>query len=76
MEYKLFPKYGKIGQYTFWLGIYFLTLIVGALRIGTFGSLLKILAFIPILIWITKNHSFKKSNLIRATVPFAFWCFM
>lgn len=68
-------EFKKISQYTFWLGIYFLSLIVGALRIGTFGSLLKILAFIPIFIWITTKHKIRGNSIILCTIPFVFWCF-
>lgn len=41
-----------------WIGIYFFSLVVGAINIGAFGSLLKLIAIVPIFIWILEKHSF------------------
>ena len=46
------------------LGIYFLSLISGAMNIGTTGSLLKIIGLIPVAIWFVQKMSVYKSRLL------------
>lgn len=58
------------------MGVYVLLLIVGALNIGNFGSLLKLLAVVPIAVWILEKHSFYFNILLKCAIPFALWCFL
>ena len=63
-----------VPQFTWWLGIYFACLVVGALAIGPFGSALRMITFIPILIWVVKKHKIILSKGLVGALPFIFWC--
>ena len=62
-----------ISAYTCWLGIFFLSLIVGALHIGAIGSLLRIIGFIPIGIWLLNRRSVRFSGPIVCSTLFVVW---
>lgn len=64
----------RIRPFVVWLGIYFLCLIVGAMNIGDFGSLLKLIAFIPGGIWLFQNHSISKNTLLQIASIFIGFC--
>lgn len=69
-----FSQDRKISQFTRWVGVYFLCLILGALNLGSVGSLLKILAIIPVAIWLFKNHTIKMNYLLWNAIPFVIIC--
>ena len=66
----------ECGLFVKWLGIYFSFLIVGAMNIGAFGSLLKILAIIPAIIWIIQRHSIIKNRCFFIAIVFVGFCAM
>lgn len=49
----------SISLFCKWIGVYFICLIVGAMNIGVFGSLLKLLAIVPVGIWLIFSHKIK-----------------
>lgn len=55
------------------LGIYFLSLVLGAMNIGAIGSLLKIIGFIPIAIWLVEKRSIYKSKLLTFNLFITLW---
>lgn len=57
-------KNEKICLFVRMLGIYYVSLIFGAMNIGSIGSLLKIIGFIPILIWFIDKTAIYKSRLL------------
>lgn len=61
-------------QFVKWLGIYFFSLVVGAMNIGSLGSLLRLLAIVPVFIWLTKNHTIKINCVIVNTLFFVLIC--
>lgn len=66
-----------ISPYCRFMGIYFLCLIVNGMAAGTLGSMLKLVALIPIGIWLFTNHTVQlKSMIIKASALFVLWCFM
>lgn len=64
----------EISLYCRWLGIYIVLLIVGAMNIGIFGSLLKLLAIVPIGIWLLFKRSFKRNRLLRVSGIYVLFC--
>ncbi|MBR3108168.1 MAG: O-antigen ligase family protein [Clostridia bacterium] len=64
----------SIGWFTKTLSFYFLSLILGAINIGAIGSVLKILGFIPIIIWLfsTKGKLFL-NPLFNSASLFLVW---
>lgn len=74
--YNNMNKGDSISQYCKWIGIFFLSLIVGALNIGAIGSLLKLLAIVPIAIWLMRNHRITRNKLMINTIPFVSICFL
>ena len=64
----------SIGWFTKSLSVYFLALIHCAINVGSLGSLLKILGFIPIVIWIFqyKGKIYLNPLFVSATV-FLLW---
>lgn len=67
-------KSKNIGLFCKWLGIYFFFLPLGAMNIGSLGSLLKILALVPVFIWLTKKHTIKINYVIINTLFFVLIC--
>lgn len=63
-----------ISLFCTWLGIYFLTLVTGALGLGTFGSLLKIIAAVPVGIWAIKKHAIRLNGMVKTTGAFVLFC--
>ena len=55
------------------LGIYFLSLVLVAMNIGAIGSLLKIIGFIPIAIWLVEKRSIYKSKLLTFNLFITLW---
>ena len=72
MKIQLIDK--NIGTFTKWLGIYFLCLPLGAMNIGSIGSALRILAFVPVLIWFLKSHSINLNYLVKNSLIFVLVC--
>lgn len=66
---------GKIGVYVRWLGIYFFFLIVTGLGIGAVGSLLRMFAAVPIVIWLFTCHKFETNKMVVTTFIFILCCF-
>ncbi|MBQ7567071.1 MAG: O-antigen ligase family protein, partial [Oscillospiraceae bacterium] len=65
-----------IGAYCLWLGIYLVSLILGAMHIGPLGSMLKVIAFIPIGIWLLTSHKFRLTTTIAWTGIYVLWIAM
>lgn len=55
------------------LGIYFLSLILGAMNIGIIGSLLKVIGSIPVAIWLIEKQSIYKSKLLTFVFLMVSW---
>ncbi len=68
------PKKNKVGLYVKLLGLYFICLVLGALNIGAIGSLLKIIALLPIFVWLFNSHSTNYCNITKRTLFFVIWC--
>lgn len=64
----------NISAFTTWLGIYFLCLPLGAMNIGTIGSALRILAFVPVFIWLIKSHKVRLNYIILNSLFFVLIC--
>lgn len=62
-------KYG-ISSFCRLLGIYFVLLILGAMNIGAIGSLLKVLALIPVFLWAVERHSFRMNKQVVISIVF------
>jgi len=62
--------------YCRWLGVYFICLILGAMNIGPIGSLLRILALIPVAIWALEKHTFPAKDIEVKTLLFVGWCIL
>ncbi len=76
MTKKQFKKQ-NIGKFTKWLGIYFACLIMSGMSFGgIFGSALRFIAFIPVLIWLYDKHTVKMTPQIKFTIIFVLICFM
>ena len=73
MRYRIEQQKEPISVYTRWLGFFFLSLIVGALHIGAIGSLLRIIGFIPIAIWLLNRRSARFSRPIIWSFLFVLW---
>lgn len=56
------------------LGIYFVCLILGAMNIGIIGSLLKILAILPISAWLLNKPSVHNSQVLQAAFFYVVSC--
>lgn len=68
-------EYSKvnISHFTCFLGIYFFALILGSMNIGSFGSLLKIIGLIPVVIcFIQKRGRIRISGITLAISLFVF----
>lgn len=72
MEEYLVP-WKKCSHFVRWLGIYFVILILGSMNIGTFGSLLKGFAIIPVVIWIIGKHKVCLNNMNLKFILFLGW---
>ena len=72
MQYSRAEK-PDIGQYCRWLGIYFLCLVLGAMNIGVFGSMLKLIAIVPAGIWLLQNHTFRPNGTVVCALLYIFW---
>ena len=72
MQYSRAEK-PDIGQYCRWLGIYFLCLVLGAMNIGVFGSMLKLIAIVPAGIWLMQNHAFRSTSIIARALLYIVW---
>lgn len=66
----------RVRPFVAWLGIYFLCLIIGTINIGAFGSLLKVLAFVPVGIWLLQKHSIIPNKLLLLSFFFVVCCTM
>lgn len=55
------------------LALYFIMLPIGTLSIGTIGSLLKIFALLPGIIWILESHATQKCPRVISSALFVFW---
>lgn len=64
----------RVSLFCRWLGLYFLTLVTGALGLGAFGSLLKIIAAVPVGIWAIKRHTVCLNRMVKATGIFVLFC--
>ena len=64
----------NIGAFTKWLGIYFFCLPLGAMNIGSIGSALKILALVPVLIWMVNSHKVRPNYIIMSSLVFILIC--
>lgn len=56
------------------LGLYFLCLILGSLRLGQIGSLLRQIAILPILVWVFQSHKVRVNQITLSGVMFVGWC--
>lgn len=65
---------GKRSLFVRWLGLYFACLILGAMNIGAFGSMLKVLAAIPVGIWLLQRHRIAYNRLLLWAACFVFCC--
>ncbi|MBR3289718.1 MAG: hypothetical protein IKI63_02950, partial [Clostridia bacterium] len=65
-----------ISLYARWLGIFFLSLIVGTLQLGALGSLLKMIALIPVAIWLFSRQPVRFSKTIICAFLFVVWIFL
>lgn len=67
-------KLDKRNLFVRWMGIYFACLILGAMNIGAFGSMLKVLAAVPVGIWLTQRHRIASNQLLFWAACFVFCC--
>ena len=58
------------------LGIYFVFLILGAVNVGSIGSGLKILGFLPVILWVIKKRKLCKNSLSMAVALYTVWAFL
>ena len=58
------------------LGIYFVFLILGAVNVGSIGSGLKILGFLPVILWVIKKRKLCKNGLSMAVALYTVWAFL
>lgn len=56
------------------LGLYFFCLILGAMNIGEFGSMLKVLAALPVGIWLMQRHLIVTNKLLLWASLFVCCC--
>lgn len=56
------------------LGLYFFCLILGAMNIGEFGSMLKVLAALPVGIWLLQRHRIVANRLLLWACFFVCCC--
>lgn len=63
-----------VSLYCRWLGIYMFCAIFGAMNIGGLGSLLKLIAFVPVAIWLFGSHRVFFNAEIKASIFFVVWC--
>ena len=56
------------------LGLYFVCLILGAMNIGEFGSMLKVLAALPVGIWLMQRHLIVTNKLLLWASLFVCCC--
>lgn len=60
----------KVGLFTVFLGIYFASVIFGAVEIGSFSSILRLIAIVPFSIWLITSH---KIRIEMKLVPFCIY---
>ena len=63
-----------IRLYSRWLGIYFLCLILGAINIPAIGSVLRIIAFVPIIICLLSKPSLDFKRKYVGVMGYLLWC--
>ena len=63
----LYTQKCKISLYTTFLGIYFASVIFGTVEIGSFSSILKLIAIIPFSIWLITSH---RIRIEMKVIPF------
>lgn len=56
------------------MAFYFTMLPMGALNVGVFGSLLRIIGLVPVAIWFAEHHDTEKEKRIMYLMFFVFWC--
>ena len=60
----------EISWFCKFLGLYFCVLILGALNVGPIGSVLKLIAFFPVVIWLFNGGYVKNSPLAKPVIVF------
>ena len=66
-------KKEDVSLYCKLLGFYFACLILGSLRIGSVGSLLKLIGFMPIGLWLIEKRTINLNGIILSAFLFVFW---
>ena len=66
----------KVSQFCYWLGIYFLLLIVSGMGLGGMGSIIRLLAAVPVVIWLKGKHRIVLTAQVKATGLFIVACFV
>lgn len=66
-------NYRETGLFTGMLGFYFTMLPVGTLAVGGFGSLLRIIGLLVVVIWIVEYHEMEKSCQVIYLLLFVCW---
>lgn len=69
-------KERDISQFCRWLGIYFFFLIVNGMGLGSMGSILRLLAAVPIVVWLKEKHCLVLTAQVKATILFVISCFI
>lgn len=63
----------EISQYCKLLGFYFICLILGSMNMGALGSLLKLIALLPIGIWILTKRTVRINKITISIILFVGW---
>lgn len=66
-------KKEDVSLYCKLLGFYFACLILGSLRIGSVGSLLKLIGFMPIGLWLIEKRTINLNGIILSAFLFVCW---
>ena len=64
----------QISLYCRCLGIYLVFPILGAISIGALGSLLKVLALLPVGVWLLTRHRVKINVYFLVSILYVAWC--
>lgn len=68
-------KIGK-SQFVYLLGFYFVSLILGAVNIGSIGSALKILGLLPVAFWLLNGRKLRPNSLYYGVLFHTAWAFL
>lgn len=63
----------KVNLFVRLLGVYFVFLILGAVNVGSIGSGLKVLGFLPVILWMIEKRKMRKNGLVAVAILYTGW---